>query len=261
MPHSARRHLGRARASTSPCSRPMPPRSSSACSTRRASASSSGSSCRNTPTRSGTATCPTRGPGRSTATASTAPTSPSAGHRFNPEQAAARPLRQGAQSASSNGIRRCSATRSAPRATTCRFDERDSAPFMPKCRVVDPAFTWGRDRAPRCRGTGRSSTRPTCAGSPCAIRPCPSTCAAPSPASAATEVVDYIKRLGVTAVELLPIHAFVDDSHLLEKGLRNYWGYNTIGFFAPEPRYFARPGSRSPSSRRWWRTSTTPASR
>ena len=50
-------------------------------------------------------------------------------------------------------------------------------------------------------------------------------------------VVDYIKSLGVTSVELLPIHTFINDSHLLERGLTNYWGYNTIGFFAPDPRY------------------------
>jgi isoamylase len=53
------------------------------------------------------------------------------------------------------------------------------------------------------------------------------------------EIVDYIKSLGVSAVELLPIHSFVNDSHLLDKGLTNYWGYNTIGFFAPDPRYSA----------------------
>ena len=50
-------------------------------------------------------------------------------------------------------------------------------------------------------------------------------------------VVDYIKSLGVTTVELMPVHTFIDDSHLLEKGLRNYWGYSSIGFFAPDPRY------------------------
>ena len=55
------------------------------------------------------------------------------------------------------------------------------------------------------------------------------------------EVVDYISALGVTSVELLPIHAFVNDSYLLDKGLTNYWGYNTIGFFAPDPRYSAIP--------------------
>ena len=50
-------------------------------------------------------------------------------------------------------------------------------------------------------------------------------------------VIEHLKRLGVTAIELLPIHAFVDDRHLVERGLTNYWGYNTLGFFAPEPRY------------------------
>ena len=54
-----------------------------------------------------------------------------------------------------------------------------------------------------------------------------------------SEVLDYIRRLGVSSVELLPIHAFVQDQHLLEKGMSNYWGYNTIGFFAPHPQYIA----------------------
>jgi glycogen operon protein len=55
-------------------------------------------------------------------------------------------------------------------------------------------------------------------------------------------VIEYLKELGVTAVELLPVHAFVTDKHLLDKGLANYWGYNTIGYFAPDPRYAAHPG-------------------
>ena len=64
---------------------------------------------------------------------------------------------------------------------------------------------------------------------------------------------DYIKSLGVTSVELLPIHTFVNDSFLLDSGLTNYWGYNSIGFFAPDPRYAADPARRRRSSRRWWR--------
>ena len=55
------------------------------------------------------------------------------------------------------------------------------------------------------------------------------------------DVIAYIKDLGVTSVELLPIHAFIDDSYLVEKGMRNYWGYNSIGFFAPKQRYLATP--------------------
>src|SRR3546814_5897226 len=55
-------------------------------------------------------------------------------------------------------------------------------------------------------------------------------------------VVDHLVRLGVTAIELLPVHAFFDDRHLVQQGLRNYWGYNTTGFFAPAPRYLS-PGA------------------
>ena len=54
-------------------------------------------------------------------------------------------------------------------------------------------------------------------------------------------VPQYLKSLGVTSAELLPVHAFVDDDYLLKKGLRNYWGYNSIGFFAPKPRYLHSP--------------------
>jgi len=56
---------------------------------------------------------------------------------------------------------------------------------------------------------------------------------------ATAPIVDHLVRLGITAIELMPVHAFVDDRHLLDKGLRNYWGYNTLGFFAPEIRYSA----------------------
>jgi glycogen operon protein len=58
-------------------------------------------------------------------------------------------------------------------------------------------------------------------------------------------IIDHLKRLGVTSIELLPVHAFVDDRQLVERGLRNYWGYNSIGFFAPEPRYTADGGIES----------------
>jgi isoamylase len=117
------------------------------------------------------------------------------------------------------------------------FDERDSAPFMPKCRVIDPAFTWGDDRPPRTpwertflyelHVRGYTKLHPAV---PEALRGTFRGLAEP-------EVLDHIRRLGVTAVELLPVHTFADDSHLLDKGLVNYWGYNTISFFAPMRRY------------------------
>ena len=102
-------------------------------------------------------------------------------------------------------------------------------------------LAWASRRGKVPPGTTRSSTKPTSRASPSCIPQCPSICAAPTPASVTKEVIDYVKSLGVTAVELLPIHTFVNDSHLLEKGLTNYWGYNTIGFFAPDPRYASEP--------------------
>ena len=82
------------------------------------------------------------------------------------------------------------------------------------------------------------------------------------PDSQRDSMIDYLTALGVTSVELLPVHAFVDDYFLQQKGLRNYWGYNTIGFFAPHARLRLRPrGDRSTSSRRWCERCTRPASR
>ncbi len=122
------------------------------------------------------------------------------------------------------------------------FDERDSAPFMPKCIVVDPDFDWhgqprlGKYRVPfddtvlyEMHVKGFTKLHP---GVPEHLRGTYAGLATP-------EVIEYIQSLGVTSVELLPIHTFVNDSGLRDKGLTNYWGYNTIGFFAPDPRYAA----------------------
>src|SRR5205085_10358683 len=118
------------------------------------------------------------------------------------------------------------------------IDLRDSARGMPKAVVVGETFNWGRreprpsiawedtiiyeahvkgltqqreDVAPGLRGTYR--------------------------ALAAPEIIDHLKRLGVTTIELLPIHGLVDDRALVERKLVNYWGYNTIAYFAPDQRY------------------------
>ncbi len=121
------------------------------------------------------------------------------------------------------------------------FDERDSAPFVPKSRVIDPAFTWGRERAPSVPWD-RTIIYETHVRGYTKLHPAvPEHLRGTFAGLGRKEVVDYIKTLGVTSVELLPIHAFVNDSHLLERGLTNYWGYNTIGFFAPDPRYSAVP--------------------
>ena len=117
------------------------------------------------------------------------------------------------------------------------FDRRDNASAMPKCVVVESAFTWGADRRPAVPWTdtvfyelhvkGFTIQHPGVAP---AMRGTYSGLAAPA-------TIEYLRDLGVTTLELLPVHAFVDDRRLVEAKLRNYWGYNSIGFFAPEPRY------------------------
>ncbi|SIQ06574.1 glycogen operon protein [Alkalispirochaeta americana] len=117
------------------------------------------------------------------------------------------------------------------------FDERDSAPFVPKSVVVDTAFTWGRNpkpAVPRDRSViyemhprGYTMGHPDI---PEATRGTFSALAHPT-------IPDYLEDLGINAVELLPVHAFLRDRHLEEQGLTNFWGYNSIAFFAPEPAY------------------------
>jgi len=117
------------------------------------------------------------------------------------------------------------------------FDDRNSAPAAPLALVIDPAFAWGDDRPPHTPWHKtviyelhvRGFTR---------LHP-----SIPEPLQgtylglAAQPAVDHLKELGVTAVELLPVHYFVHDRRLVERGLSNYWGYNTLGYFAPQPSY------------------------
>ena len=118
------------------------------------------------------------------------------------------------------------------------FDERDSAPFMPKCVVVDPNFDWQGEPQGRAVPWDRTILYETHLRGFTKLHPLvPQAHRGTYKGLGTKAVVDYIKSLGVTSVELLPIHTFINDSHLLERGLANYWGYNTIGFFAPDPRY------------------------
>lgn len=119
------------------------------------------------------------------------------------------------------------------------FDERDSAPFVPKCKVVDPAYTWGQDQPVRVPWDKtviyEAHVRGLTMRHPSVPEPVRGTFAGLSN----PDVIDHLKKLGVSSIELLPIHGFVNDQHLLQKGLNNYWGYNTIAFFAPHARYLA----------------------
>jgi len=116
-------------------------------------------------------------------------------------------------------------------------DPRDSARGMPKSVVVDQAFSWGNERAPRtpwnrtviyeCHVRGMTMTHP---GVPEHVR-------GTFLGLSTDAMIDHFLGLGVTAVELMPVHQFVADRHLVERGLTNYWGYNTLAFFAPHVSY------------------------
>ncbi|MDQ1477814.1 MAG: isoamylase [Actinomycetota bacterium] len=118
----------------------------------------------------------------------------------------------------------------------------DSAPHVPKSVVHNPFFDWGNDRPPaiplhesviyEVHAKGFTARHPDI----------PETLRGTYAGLAHPVAIDYLRELGVTAVELLPVHQFVHDSHLLERGLRNYWGYNSIGFFAPHNGYASGGG-------------------
>jgi len=166
------------------------------------------------------------------------PHRPEEGHRFNPNKLLLDPYAK----AIAGPMQWSDAQfgyRLGGRTEDLSVNTRNSAPGMPKCQVVDSAFFWGDDRRPHTpwrntliyelhvRGfTMRHSELPvelrgTYAGLACG------------------PVIDYLKALGVTAVELLPVHYFSDERLLLDRGLRNFWGYSTLGYFAPNPRYAA----------------------
>ena len=119
------------------------------------------------------------------------------------------------------------------------FDERDSAPFVPKSKVIDEAYTWGRDQRVGVPWDKTILYETHTRGFTMRHPSVPDELKGTFSGLMVADVIDHIRKLGVTSVELLPIHAFVNDQHLLQKGMTNYWGYNSIAFFAPDPRYLA----------------------
>jgi glycogen operon protein len=164
------------------------------------------------------------------------PWEPAAGHRFNARKLLLDPYAKAITGAIEWSDAIFGYQVGAPDGDLTR-DERDSSPFVPKSVVVDPAFTWGEDRPLRtpwhltviyeAHVKGLTARHP---GVPKELRGTYAGLASPA-------VIEHLRRVGVTAVELMPVHHFVRDRHLAERGLTNYWGYNTIGFFAPDARY------------------------
>ncbi len=186
---------------------------------------------------------PEVGPGQLYGFRAHGPYLPEEGHRFNPAKLLLDPYAK----LTAKRLRWCDALmgyRVGSGRLDLSQDRRDSAHAMPKAVVADPAFAWGNDRHPdtpwpetviyeaHIRGMtmAQSEVIPSQRGLFSGM--------------AAPATLDHLAKLGITAVEFLPVHAFLDEAHLLEKGLTNYWGYNTIGFFAPEPRYLGSGGIR-----------------
>jgi glycogen operon protein len=164
------------------------------------------------------------------------PYAPEEGHRFNPAKLLLDPYAKAIAGAIRWSETLFGYTVGHPDADLSR-DERDSAEGLPKCVVVDPAFSWGDDTPPRTPWhktliyelhvegfTKRHPDVPPDLRGTYAGLTCPA-------------VIGYLHSLGITAVELMPVHQFVADRHLVDRGLTNYWGYNSIGFFAPDACY------------------------
>ena len=116
-------------------------------------------------------------------------------------------------------------------------DDRDSAPFIPKSVVIDSAFDWEGDVAPEIPWHETIIYEIHVKGFTARHPDIPENLRGTYGGLACPLLLDYLRSLGITAVELMPVHHFVADRQLIERGLTNYWGYNSIGFFAPEARY------------------------
>ncbi|MDX3901105.1 MAG: glycogen debranching protein GlgX [Sphingobium sp.] len=163
---------------------------------------------------------------------------PEEGHRFNPNKLLLDPYARRL----SGSIRWNDVLHGYPvrgRRADLGFDKRDSAPAMPKAVVTHDSFDWSRDIRPNIPWSETVIYEAHVKGLTRLLDAVPPQERGTFAALAHPKVIDHLKRLGVTALELMPIHAFVQDRFLQERGLRNYWGYNSLSFFAPEPGYFA----------------------
>ena len=164
------------------------------------------------------------------------PYDPERGHRFNPNKLLIEPYAKDivgelAWSDAHFGYR------VGHRAADLSFDRRNNASRMPKCRVIDATFNWGDDRPPDIPWPDMVIYELHVRGFTMSHPEIPPLLRGTYAGLGSEPAIRHLRQLGVTSVELMPVHAFVDDRHLVERGLRNYWGYNSIGFLAPDSRY------------------------
>ncbi|MDR3475461.1 MAG: glycogen debranching protein GlgX [Devosia sp.] len=171
------------------------------------------------------------------------PFEPQQGHRFNPNKLLLDPYARELVGDFAWSPAHMGYVVDAPDADLS-FSELDSAPVMPKCRVVDSrAYDWGNDTKPAAPWATTILYETHTKGFTMLNPAIPENLRGTFEGLGHQASVDYVKSLGISSIELLPIHSFTDDAFLQAKGLHNYWGYNTIGFFSPAQRYFGPGGS------------------
>jgi glycogen operon protein len=164
------------------------------------------------------------------------PYRPQQGHRFNPAKLLIDPYAKSIVGDLTWSDAHFGYRIGSPR-TDLSIDRRNNAYGMPKSQVIDPAFTWGDDRAPDTPWHDTIIYETHVRGFTMRHPDIPPQYRGTYAALCMQPVIEHLKRLGVTAVELMPVHAFIHDRHLVAKRLRNYWGYNSIGYFAPHAEY------------------------
>jgi len=166
------------------------------------------------------------------------PYEPANGHRFNPNKVVMDPYAKSVARTIRWSDEMFGYRVGAPE-EDLSFDDRDNAPFAPLAAVVDPAFTWGDDRPPRTPWHNTIIYEMHVRGFSMRHPLVPEPMRGTYEALTTEHALNHLKRLGVTAVELMPVHHHARDRHLEERGLTNYWGYNSFGYFAPERRFAA----------------------
>jgi isoamylase len=164
------------------------------------------------------------------------PYEPSAGHRFNPDKLLIDPYARAIE----GGVDWDEAVygyRFDGDDADMSYNDSDSAAFMPRSVVVESSFDWGDDRRPVTPWHETSVYEAHVKGLTMRHPTIPPELRGTYAGLATDEVIEHLGLLGITAIELMPVHQFVHDHRLVQQGLRNYWGYNTIGFFAPHDEY------------------------
>jgi isoamylase len=167
------------------------------------------------------------------------PYDPQAGHRFNPNKVVMDPYAKAVGRTVRWGQYEMFGYKVGDPAADASFDDRDNAAFAPLGTVIDSTFTWGDDRPPRTPWHKTVIYEMHVRGFTMRHPRVPELLRGTYEAMTTDEALDHLVSLGITAVELMPVHHFLNDQHLVERGLSNYWGYNTFCYFAPEIRYAA----------------------